>query len=143
MALIESSVLNEKLSQIPSYLDEEHESFVSLRDLKKLVALMPTVEYTSAPDTVRVLSLEDLKRTRICWVEDVYDGMGAKLFPAVVYGVGKRANDEKAVIFLAHKPWSRGNTNYEWWYDLKDFLKWWRPWSQKPTEEQIEETEWK
>ena len=89
-----------------------------------------------------VMTLEEVKEARICWIEDVYDGMNERLFPAVVKGTGERANGDKAIIVLAHKPWCYGADFHEWWYYIKDYCKWWRPWSQKPTDERREETEW-
>lgn len=90
----------------------------------------------------RVMTLEEVKEARICWIEDVDDGMNGRLFPAVVKGTGERANGDKALIVLAHKPWCYDADFHEWWYYIKDYCKWWRPWSQKPTDERREETEW-
>ena len=98
--------------------------------------------HVMAPSNPHVMSLEELKKAKICWIEDEDDGMESRLFPAVVYGTGQRANNDKAIIFLAYKPWCADRDDYEWWYDIKDYLKWWRPWSEKPTDEQMEAQEW-
>jgi len=44
MALIEREVLIDRLSKIPGYKDEDCETLIPLREVKKLVGLIPTVE---------------------------------------------------------------------------------------------------
>lgn len=44
MALIERGDLIAKLHKIPGYLDEDHETLIPLREVRKLIDLMPTVD---------------------------------------------------------------------------------------------------
>lgn len=52
----------------------------------------------------RVMTLEEVKQERICWIEDADDGMTVRLFPATMFGIGEYANGTKSYMFLAQKP---------------------------------------
>ena len=44
MALIERAELHRKLGQIPNYHDDEHEAYVSLREVRAVIDQVPEVE---------------------------------------------------------------------------------------------------
>lgn len=90
----------------------------------------------------RVMTLEEVKIKRICWIEDADDGMTVRLFPATMFGTGEHANGAKSCIFLAHKPWAIDANDYEWWYLSKDYGETWRCWTSRPTDEQRAATKW-
>ena len=52
----------------------------------------------------RVMTLEEVKQKRICWIEDEDDGIKTRLFPATMFGIGEYPNGSKNYIFLAQKP---------------------------------------
>ena len=47
MGLIEKEKLLEKILTIPYYLDEENDVYISLRDVRHIIDLMPIVDETS------------------------------------------------------------------------------------------------
>ena len=91
----------------------------------------------------RVMTLEEVRTRKICWVEDEDDGMDVRVFPAVYCGDGHRANGTINTIFLADKEWAIDLNDCEWWYDIRDYNVIWRCWTARPTEEQREATPWK
>jgi hypothetical protein len=90
----------------------------------------------------RVMTLEEVKQERICWIEDADDGMTVRLFPATMFGIGEYANGSKSYMFLAQKPWAIDANDYEWWYLIEDYGEIWRCWSAKPTDAQREAAPW-
>ena len=97
---------------------------------------------TIQPDAPRVMTLKEIKKERICWIEDADDGMTVRLFPATMFGTGEYTNGTKCCIFLAHKPWTIDVNDYEWWYLSKDYGETWRCWTARPTDEQREAAKW-
>lgn len=98
----------------------------------------PTIQ----PDAPRVMTLEEVKSERICWIEDTDDGMIVRLFPATMFGTGEYANGSKSYIFLAQKPWAIDVNDCEWWYLIEDYGETWRCWTARPTDEQREAVKW-
>lgn len=90
----------------------------------------------------RVMTLEEVRQERICWIEDADDGMMTRLFPATMFGTGKYASGLKSYMFLAQKPWAVDVNNYEWWYIIADYEQTWRCWTSRPTDEQREAIPW-
>ena len=93
-------------------------------------------------DEPRVMTLEEVRQERLCWIEDEDDGMMTRLFPAAMFGIGEYADGSKSYMFLAQKPWAADVNNYEWWYIIADYGQTWRCWSSRPTDEQREATPW-
>ena len=52
MALIERSELQKKLGQIPNYQDDEHEAYVSLREVRAVIEQLPAVNAEPVIDGV-------------------------------------------------------------------------------------------
>lgn len=90
----------------------------------------------------RVMTLEEVKIKRICWIEDADDGMTVRLFPATMFGTCEHANGAKSCIFLARKPWAIDVNDYEWWYLSENYSETWRCWTSRPTDEQREAIMW-
>lgn len=90
----------------------------------------------------RVMTLEEVKQERICWIEDADDGMTVRLFPATMFGIGEYANGSKNYMFLAQKPWAIDENDCEWWYLIDDYGETWRCWTSRPTDEQREAVKW-
>ena len=90
----------------------------------------------------RVMTLEEVKQERICWIEDADDGMTVRLFPATMIGIGEYANGSKSYIFLAERPRAIDENNYEWWYLIADYGEIWRCWTSRPTDEQRGKEPW-
>ena len=117
--------------------DEEaySEKVVCVEDIEDAPSVQPV-------PVARVMTLEEVKQERICWIEDADDGMTIRLFPATMFGIGEYANGSKSYIFLAQKPWALDTNNYEWWYLIEDYGEIWRCWTSKPTDEQREKVKW-
>ena len=90
----------------------------------------------------RVMTLEEVKQERICWIEDADEGMTVRLFPATMFGIGEYANGSKSYMFLAQKPWAIDANDCEWWYLIEDYGETWRCWTSRPTDEQREAVKW-
>ena len=90
----------------------------------------------------RVMTLEEVKQERICWIEDADDGMTVRLFPATMFGIGEYANGSKSYMFLAQKPWAIDANDCEWWYLIEDYGEIWRCWTSRPDEKRRAETPW-
>ena len=147
MAVIDRSDLIERLHKIPWFRDEEGDALISLRDIIKQINLMPEIEAVPAPEPARVLTLEEVKEAKICWIEDRNIEY---LYPAVYYA---RGNERFAVFCVPDvsediehiSEYSEEYAQFEdkeRWLEEDEINKWWRPWSQKPTEEQMEAQEW-
>ena len=131
MALIKREDLVEKLCEIPGYLDEEREPLIPLRDVRKLISLMPTVE---KPEP-RVLSLEELEGLQsdedysvpVC-VEELYpldrwDGGSFCKWCSAAFVQEEYLDDNK-------------------YYNPYTYNATWRAWTSWPTKRQREETPW-
>ena len=90
----------------------------------------------------RVMTLEEVRTKKICWIEDEDDGMDVREFPAVYCGDGHRSNGTTNTIFFADKEWAIDLNDCEWWYDIRDYNVTWRCWTAKPTDEQREAVKW-
>lgn len=80
MALIKREDLVEKLCEIPGYFDEERDLLIPIRDVRKLISIMPTVDAPEArlmtPDDFKNNPNVDDQKRLPCWVEykDDYGG---------------------------------------------------------------------
>ena len=106
---------------------------------QKAIAKLKALSKAQEP---RVMTLEEVKQERICWIEDADDGMTVRLFPATMFGIGEYANGSKSYMFLAQKPWAVDANDCEWWYLIEDYGEIWRCWTSRPTNEQREATPW-
>ena len=103
--------------------------------LDKAIALLKAQE-------PRVMTLDEVKQERICWIEDADDGMTVRLFPATMFGICEHADGSKSYIFLAQKPGAIDAQNGEWWYLIEDYSETWRCWTSRPDEKRRDETPW-
>jgi len=71
MALIRREDLTEQLHKIPGYLDDERETLVPLREIKKLISLMP--EADAAP-VVRCKECRHGESAGTEWICDKHSG---------------------------------------------------------------------
>ena len=110
-------------------------------DEEEKQAIDKAIEALTAQEP-RVMTLEEVKQERICWIEDADDGMTVRLFPATMFGIGEYANGSKSYMFLAQKPWAIDANNYEWWYLIEDYGEIWRCWTSRPDEKRRTETPW-
>ena len=90
----------------------------------------------------RVLTLEEIKEARICWIED-HTEIRDLLYPAIYHGKG---NGEAYMVFLVDEDDDAfDGADYpdsERWLESGDINIVWRPWDSKPTPEQMEAAEW-
>ncbi len=90
----------------------------------------------------RVLTLEEIKEARICWIED-HTEIRDLLYPAIYLGKG---NGEAYMVFLVDEDDDAfDGADYpdsERWLEPGDINIVWRPWDSKPTPEQMEAAEW-
>lgn len=129
------SCLNANCLTCPYWNDEPDRCGLHRGIMQDALALLKAQE-------PRVMTLEEVKHERICWIEDADDGMTVRLFPATMFGIGEYANGSKSYMFLARKPWAIDAHDCEWWYLIEDYGKTWRCWTSCPTDEQREATPW-
>ena len=118
-------------------MDMRHADCIALTrtDIVEMLVLLKAQE-------PRVMTLEEVKQERICWIEDADDGMTVRLFPATMFGIGEYANGSKSYMFLAQKPWAIDANDCEWWYLIEDYGEIWRCWTSRPDDKRRAETPW-
>ena len=89
-----------------------------------------------------ILTLEELKEARICWIED-HTEIHDLLYPAIYCCMG---NGQDYVVFLVDEDDDAFDgveyPDSQRWLETSDINEVWRPWDSKPTPEQMEATEW-
>ena len=124
-------------SSLLSKYDAQHEGPPG--KARDLIVNEPGVE--PAVDAI-LLTMEEVKLRKLCWIEESGLEMNDRLYPALYYGIGNRAG-KKDMIFITVP----GDDTEDWddcerWLEIDDYNEFWRPWSSCPTEEQREETRW-
>lgn len=98
--------------------------------IRRLITKQPTIP----PDAPRVMTLDEVKKCSMCWLDD-----DAMLAPALFIGMERRANGTKSDVFLVN---AQDSDDCEFWYDLDDYGVKWRCWTARPTKEQMEAVKW-
>ena len=89
-----------------------------------------------------LLTIDEVRSLRLCWIEESGTEMHDRLYPAIYYGIGVRAGDKYLVLLTVPDKDSEELDDCERWLNIEDYNKFWRPWSSCPTDEQREATGW-
>ena len=106
---------------------------------RDLIANEPSVE--PAVDAI-LLTMEEVKLRKLCWVEESGLEMNDRLYPALYYGIGNRAGKKNMIFLIVPVEDTEDWDDCERWLEIDDYNEFWRPWSSCPTEKQREETSW-
>jgi hypothetical protein len=121
-----------------SKYDAQHEGLPG--KARDLIANEPAVE--PAIDAI-VLTMEEAKMLKICWIEESGLEMQDRLYPAIYYGIGNRAGKQDMIFLTVPEEDTEDWDDCERWLEIDDYNEFWRPWSSRPTDEQREETRWR
>lgn len=124
-------------SSLLSKYDAQHEGPPG--KARDLIANEPGVE--PAVDAI-LLTMEEVKLRKLCWIEESGLEMNDRLYPALYYGIGNRAGKKDMIFITVSEDDTEDWDDCERWLEIEDYNEFWRPWSSCPTEEQREETSW-
>lgn len=124
-------------SSLLSKYDAQHEGHPG--KARDLIANEPGVE--PAVDAI-LLTMEEVKLRKLCWIEESGLEMNDRLYPALYYGIGNRAGKKDMIFITVPEDDTEDWDDCERWLEIDDYNEFWRPWSSCPTEEQREETSW-
>lgn len=124
-------------SSLLSKYDAKHEGPPG--KARDLIVNEPGVE--PAIDAI-VLTMEEAKMLKICWIEESGLEMNDQLYPAIYSGIGNRAGKKDMIFITVPEDGTDDWDDCERWLEIDDYNEFWRPWSSRPTEEQREETRW-
>lgn len=124
-------------SSLLSKYDAQHEGPPG--KARDLIVNEPGVE--PAIDAI-VLTMEEAKMLKICWIEESGLEMNDRLYPAIYSGIGNRAGKKDMIFITVPDDGTDDWDDCERWLEIDDYNEFWRPWSSRPTEEQREETRW-
>ena len=124
-------------SSLLSKYDAQHEGLPG--KARDLIANEPGVE----PEVDAILlTMEEVKLRKLCWIEESGLEMNDRLYPALYYGIGNRAGKKDMIFITVPEDNTEDWDDCERWLEIDDYNEFWRPWSSCPTEEQREETSW-
>ena len=124
-------------SSLLSKYDAQHEGPPG--KARDLIVNEPGVE--PAIDAI-VLTMEEAKMLKICWIEESGLEMNDRLYPAIYSGIGNRAGKKDMIFITVPEDGTDDWDDCERWLEIDDYNEFWRPWSSCPTEEQREEARW-
>jgi len=124
-------------SSLLSKYDAQHEGPPG--KARDLIVNEPGVE--PAIDAI-VLTMEEARMLKICWIEESGLEMNDRLYPAIYSGIGNRAGKKDMIFITVPEDGTDDWDDCERWLEIDDYNEFWRPWSSCPTEEQREETRW-
>ena len=124
-------------SSLLSKYDAQHEGPPG--KARDLIVNEPGVE--PAIDAI-VLTMEEAKMLKNCWIEESGLEMNDRLYPAIYSGIGNRAGKKDMIFITVPEDGTDDWDDCERWLEIDDYNEFWRPWSSRPTEEQREETRW-
>ena len=124
-------------SSLISKYDAQHEGPPG--KARDLIVNEPGVE--PAIDAI-VLTMEEARMLKICWIEESGLEMNDRLYPAIYSGIGNRAGKKDMIFITVPEDGTDDWDDCERWLEIDDYNEFWRPWSSCPTEEQREETSW-
>jgi len=124
-------------SSLLSKYDAQHEGPPG--KARDLIVNEPGVE--PAIDAI-VLTMEEARMLKICWIEESGLEMNDRLYPAIYSGIGNRAGKKDMIFITVPEDGTDDWDDCERWLEIDDYNEFWRPWSSRPTEEQREETRW-
>ena len=138
-AMVQAAELRERLRKYEDHdvMPDEMERLKKCRHECKIDCLLKEYDRViverdalKKAQEARLMTLAEVSRCAFCYVE-----VNQIVFPALFVGMGRRANGDKCDIFLANRP---GSEDCEFWFNLEDYRKGWRCWTEAPTEEQME-----